>query len=478
MPKRSLKVLKKFSDGDIINSYQEVDVMETLQKAKNELNTANKEIMEFINAFADDMSFVQTDAFMCSQNAFADMPGEGVVSGFASIDGTPVCLFATNPAVLKGSIGAQNAKKIVKAINNAVRMNKPLIAVWDTSGARIAEGIDCLDGYGDILRAYTVAYGDIPIVSVIKGNNFGISSYVSGLSDFTVAFDGAVSASTSPLVLAAKTGESEKSVGTVKSLAERGIVTNITDKKGLRKTLIDILSVFSASKQSGDDPNRVGKGLRVGSSIDAVIKEVFDKNSFLQVREAFAPIAVTGFATLADITVGVVATDITKSSGRLTADACIKISEFLNVCENVECPVVFLTDCAGTEICADDARLIREMSNLIYRIYTLDTDMFSVVVGKAIGAAYTALVAPCAYKIAWDGAEIAALGSEETARLIYADEIKKAKDKDKAAAKFAESYSQENNSALVLAKSGHFDNVIEPALTRSYLIAALLAHVE
>lgn len=452
--------------------------MVTLQNAKTELASANKDIIDFINAFVDEMSFVQTDAFMCSQNEFAATPGEGVVSGFASVDGTPVCLFATNPAVLKGSIGALNAKKITRTVNNAVRMDKPLIAIWDTSGARIAEGVDCLEGYGDILRAFTVAYGDIPVISVIKGNNFGISAYVAGISDFVIAFPDAASASTSPLVIAAKTGGTEKTVGSAKQLAECGIVTNTADGKSLKKTLGAVLSVYSASRETNDDPNRVCKGLKAGSLIDAVIKEVFDKNSFLNVREQFAPVAVTGFATLDGINVGVVATDITKNDGRLSSDACVKISEFLNICENAEVPVVFLTDCVGTEVCADDARLLREMSNLIYQINSLDTDMFSVVIGKAIGSAYTALVSPCEYKIAWDGAEIAALESEAAARLMYADEIKKAKDKDKAAAKIAKTYAEENNSAVVIAKDGHFDNVIEPNHTRQYLIAALLAHVE
>lgn len=451
--------------------------METFKNAKLELATANKDILAFIDAFADEKSFVQTDAFMCSDN-FVKAPGEGVVSGFATIGGTAVCLFATNPAVLKGSVSALNAKKITRAVNNAVRMDKPLIAIWDTSGARIAEGIDCLDGYGDILRAFTVAYGDIPIISVIKGKNLGLSAYVSGISDFVLAYEDGVSATASPLVIAAKTGASEKTVGSAKQLKERGVVTNIVKKDEIKATLKNILELYYNNKETGDDPNRVSKSLKVGAPVGTVIKEVFDKGSFLPLRDGFAPEAITGLATLADITVGVVATDITQNDGRLSADACVKIDEFLNVCENAECPVVFVTDCLGTEIAADDARLIREMSNLIYHINSLDLDTFSVVTGKAIGSAYTALVSPCAYKIAWDGATVAAVESETAARLLYADEIKSAKDKDKTAKKLAEAYAEENNSAVQLAKSGHFDNVIEPNLTRSYLIAALLAHVE
>lgn len=453
--------------------------MESLQNLKKTLAAANKDIMSFINAFVDDRSFVETDAFVCSQNDIGDAPSEGVVSGFATVADVGVCLFAVNSKVLKGAIGESNAKKIVRTINNAVRMNKPLVAIWDTSGARFAEGIGVLEGYGAILRAYTVAYGEVPIISVIKGCNLGISSYVAGISDFVVAYEDSVIASASPLVIAAGTGVDVKTVGTAKQVAKNGTVTNTvkTDKE-FRDTIVKILGVFSDEAVGDDNPNRVCKGLKIGANADVVIKEVFDKNSFFEVRSEFAQVAVTGFALLGGIRVGVVATNAEKSGGVLTSDACCKISEFINICENAECPIVFLTDCRGTEKSLGDGLLIREMSNLVYQVNSVDVDMFAVVYGKAIGGAYTALVSPCEYKIAWDGAEIGALESEAAARLLYADEIKTAKNKDKAVEKLALSYSGENCSALVLAEKGYFDNVIEPDLTRSYLLAALIAHVE
>lgn len=453
--------------------------METLKDVKSKLASSNKDILKFINAFVDEKSFVETDAFVCSQNDIEQAPGEGVVSGYASVNDNGVCLFAINGKVLKGALGELNAKKIVRTVNNAVRTDKPLIAVWDTSGARFAEGIGALEGYGSILRAFTVAYGEIPVISVIKGNNLGISSYVAGISDFVIAYPESVIATASPLVLAAKCNADVKNVGDCKTSAANGIVTNTvkTDKE-LRETVVKILSTFGGASDSGDDPNRVCKGLKAGGGADQIINEVFDRNSFYAVRADFAPVAITGFASLGDIPVGVVATDGKCDGGRLTADACVKISEFLNVCENAECPVVFLTDSTGTEQTLSDAALIREMSNLIYQVNTVDVDMFAVVTGKAIGGAYTALVAPCEYKIAWENAEIGALESEAAARLLYAEEIKKAKDKDKAAQKLASEYGGENCSAIVLARDGYFDNVIEPNLTRSYLLAALLAHVE
>lgn len=449
--------------------------METLKNAKTALAAANKNITDFLNAFVDDKSFVETDAFICSSNE--DYAGDGVVSGFATVNDTPVCIFAVNGKTMKGAIGEANSKKIVRTINNAVRMGKPIIAVWDTMGARFAEGIGALEGYGSILRAYTVAYGDVPVITVIKGNNLGISAYVAGISDFVIAYSDSVIASASPLVIAGKAGVDAKTVGTAKAAAEKGIITQtVKNDKELREQVIASLSVFQGERNNGDDPNRVCKGLKSGVKVDAIIAEVFDKSSFLELRSEYAPTVKTGFATLADITVGVV---IAATDGeRITHDACMKISEFLNVCENAERPVVFMVNSVGTEQSVADAALIREMSNLIYQVNSLSVDIFSVVYGKAIGGAYTAFVAPAEYKIAWDSAEIGALESEAAARLLYADEIKSAKDKDKTADKLAKAYGGENCSALVVAKDGYLDNVIEPNHTRSYLIAALLAHVE
>lgn len=448
--------------------------MENLRDAKSKLSAANKEIIGYINSFVDEKTFVETDAFMGAKSEIADAPCEGVVSGFADIDSRGVCLFVMNHKVLKGSISALNAQKITRCINNAVRMGKPIIAVWDTSGARFAEGVDVLEGYNSILRAYSIAYGEVPVISIIKGNNFGISAYVAGLSDFVIAYETSVIATASPLVIAAKIGADLKDVGSQKSATKNGIYTNVI-KSSPREVLSRILNIYYGSNNA-DDPNRVSKGLKAGVSVQSIISETFDKDSFLPVREGYGACVTTGFATLGNIAVGVVGVD-GKGDG-LTADDCIKVSEFLNVCENAETPVIFAVDCSGTVKNAEDYRLLREMSNLIYQINSLSVDTFSLVFGKAIGIVYSVFVSPCEYKIAWDCAFAGALESESAARLLYADEIKVAKDQDKAAKKLAEAYAEENLSALTVARSGHFDNVIEPNFTRQYLLAALIAHAE
>ena len=194
--------------------------METLKNTKTKLAAVNKDIFSFINTFVDDMSFVETNAFMCSDDGEY---GNGVVGGFASVEGKPICLFVMNSKVLKGAIGANNAKKIVRTVHNAVASKKPLVAVWDTSGAKLTDGIDALAAYGSILGAFADAYNEIPVISVVKGNNLGMSAYVSRLSDFVISYKDGVLASASPLVIAAKNGADVKSVGS----AERAATSEI-----------------------------------------------------------------------------------------------------------------------------------------------------------------------------------------------------------------------------------------------------------
>ena len=445
--------------------------METLKSAKSKLAAANKEITGFIGAFVDDSSFVETDAFVCSQNDFGEMPSEGVVSGIATIDSRYVCVFATNPEVLKGSIGAVNAKKIVRTVNNAVKTGRPLIAVLDTSGARITEGLECLEGYADIFKSFTVASANVPVITVVKGKNLGHLSYLTSMSDFIIACPDAVSASASPLVISAQTGLPEKEVGSSKKLAENGMVTHIAKKTELRALITDLLSVCcDTEKSSKDDPNRVCKGLKAGVNAQAVINQIIDDKKFIPVASEYAKSVTTGFAYLSEMPVGIVAVQ-----GKLTAKASTKINDFLHLCDKIEKSVIFLVDCSGSEITAADADLMRDMSMLIDEINVFDQTKISVVFGKAGGIAYTALVSLCDYKIAWEDASASVLESESAARLLYSDEIAKAKDKDKSAAKFASAYAEENASAMVVALSGHFDNVVNPNHTRAYLINTLMA---
>lgn len=452
--------------------------MDTLNELKGATAAGTKEILAFVNSFIDAKSLVEVDAYMRSDTDLGQAIGEGVISGFASVGGQSVDIFALNESVLKGSIGKKNSIKIVKSIDNALRTMRPLIGVIDTMGARFNEGIAALEGYGRIIKAYTEAYGSVPIITVIKGSNLGILSYISGLSDFVIVYNDSISATASPLVLSAQSGKEVNKIGSGSVMMNNGIATNIVkDDKELKATLLKILSIINNSAKSADDSNRVCKGLKSGVAVETLIKEVFDKDSFFEVRKGYATAAVTGFASAGGIDVGVVATSSAKGA-KLTANDCIKIYTFLDLCENLNRDVVFLTDCSGTEQNIEsETFLMREMSNLLYSINTLSVDTVSIVYGKAIGVSYSAFVAPSTYRVAWESAFISPLDGDNAARLAYSEEIGKAKgkQKDELVKKLSAAYITENCSAVKLSQDGYIDNVIDPNHTRQYLIAALQA---
>lgn len=454
--------------------------MAQLSSVMTQAKEKSKDTLAFINSFIDENSFVETDAFVLSQTALGEAVGEGVVSGFACVNGTQIGVFATNPAVLKGSVGAKAADKIAKCVNAAVKTQSPVVAILDTAGARFAEGMEALEGYGKILAAFAQAYGKVPTVCVLKGSNFGMLSYLTAYCDFTIAFDKAVMATSSPLILASKTKIDVAKVGTAVSHASQSgmvsavVKTNAELKLALTKYL-DL--VANTVIDPADDLNRVCKGLKAGVKTATLLNEIADKGSFLEIKAAFAPEVVTGLARLGGITVGIVANNGTVNEGRLSSKGAVKINELLTLCEAYEFPVVNLVDCAGAvnDLQEENDNLIREVGNLIYSYSQVCVGKISLVVGKAIGVGYTALASNALYDYSalWNDAKVGITGDAAAAQLLYSAEIAKAKDKKKAEEKLAKEYAEENMSAETVAASGFFDNIIAPNLSRQFLINAV-----
>lgn len=450
-------------------------VME-LKKLLDETAAKKANVLKFIDSFIDEQSFVETDVLLKTVTPLGEAAGEGVVSGFAAIADTQVAVFATNPEVLKGSIGVAAAKKITRMIDNALKAGAPIIAVLDTAGARFAEGVEAVDGYASILHAFAAAYGSVPTVTIVKGNNFGMTSYLSAFSDAVVAFDKSATATSSPLILAAKAGVDAESVGTAKAHSASGLYSAVVkNEKELKRFVTDVIGYLTEPvRQAADDPNRVGKVKSAEPA--AVIADVFDKGSFTELKGGCAPEVTTGLARLDGNAVGVVA----GSGARLTADGAVKISDLLTTCSSFGLPIVNLVDCVGAvvDIDAEHKNLIREIGNMIFTYNRTEIPKLAVVTGSAIGLGYAAFASKsvCDYTAAWSTAKIGVLESSAAANLLYAADIAKAKDKAKAETKFAEAYAEENQSSAVAAAAGYIDNVIEPSQTRQYLIAALQAY--
>ncbi|MDE7395514.1 MAG: hypothetical protein K2M95_05315 [Clostridiales bacterium] len=444
----------------------------SLSSLMKNAENATKDVMKTVSAVIDEHSFVETDKFVSSNTDWGDAVGEGVVSGYARIGDHRVGLFATNPKVLKGSIGKTNAQKIAKIIHNATATAMPIVGILDTAGARFDEGIDAMEGYAVIFRALSEAYGTVPTALIVKGVNFGLSSYFCHVADLCIGLKDAQIASSSPLILAANTKEDPQKVCQSGSLAESaGIVTHVAANEKEAKTILQsFLSLLDAPlAQTKDDPNRTAKS--ECKTLDALIGEVFDKGSVLALRESYAKEVRTGFARLDGVAVGYVGID-----GKLTTAGAGKVCELLNTCESFDLPVINLVNCDGVlTSLATDGAVIREIADMMFAYNSVSVPKLALIYGNAIGLGYTAFAAKACvdYAIAWENAKIGTVSGEAAAQLLYKEELAVAPDKEKAAQKIAKAYSEENLSAPVVAAKGYLDNVIDPVLSRPYLIAAL-----
>ena len=216
------------------------------------------------------------------------------------------------------------------------------------------------------------------------------------------------------------------------------------------------------------------------NSVYDVISQVFDKNSFLEIKKDFAGDVVTGFARLNGIAVGVVANNAAAKDGYMSCKATEKVTDLINTLESLGMPLVNLVDCKGAANClkCQDA-LIKGLGEMMYALNVSSIEKIAVITGNALGSAYSALANKSVYDyvIAWEEARIGMLDGEKSALLVYGDQIAKADDKQKAEKEFAEVYEEKNMSAVVVAEKGYLDNVIDKDFTRQYAIAALQAYI-
>ena len=446
-----------------------------LSKMLSAYSSATRKVRKIIDGIIDESSFVELDTFIGGTNELGEYKGEGLLCGMASVCGKDIALMATNPEVFEGGISKRGAEKIERLVNRAISTGTPLVSVLDTAGARILEGIDSLYGYGLILNSFAKACGTVPVFTVVTGKNYGMLSYISGLSDLCIAIDKAQMSTSSPLLITAAAGDGVNYSSAKALAASSGSITNVAKNIDEVKSLLDnALSLYCdmfGEFCEDDDPNRVGKSLSTRSTAHTVIKEVCDANTVFEVRSAYAPEVITALARLDGVTVGVVSVN-----DKLTAKGSTKITEFVNSAANFNIPVINLVNCSGViidpkqEACC----LMRSISDLVYAYSNADIPKIALITGEAVGASYSILAAKQTfdYTFAWENANISPLESTAAARLLYGDKIAASKNSAEAEKKFAKEYGDEN-SAMTAAGKGYLDNVIIPNHSRQYLIAAL-----
>jgi len=451
----------------------------------------------------DEGSFVELDAFVETRGTDFGMQekkvaGDGVVTGYGTIDGRLVYVSSQDFTVIGGSLGEMHAKKITKVMDLAMKMGAPFISINDSGGARIEEGIDALGGFGEIFRRNTLASGVIPQISVIMGPCAGGAVYSPAITDFIFMVDKTSHMFiTGPSVIKAVTGEDV----TFDALGGAGAHSSISgvahfqapDEASCFAQVKKLLSFLPDNNLSDpeivlteDDVNRLDDALNTVIPDDPnkpydmmdIITRVVDDGDFFQVHENFARNLIVGFARIGGRTVGIVANQPRVAAGVLDVDASDKGARFVRFCDAFNIPLLTFTDVPGylPGVQQEHNGIIRHGAKLLYAFSEATVPKINVIVRKAYGGAYIAMNSKHlgAYMVlAWPTAEIAVMGPDGAANIIFKKEIGKAEDPIAFRKEKIQEYRDKFSNPYVAAARGYVDDVIEPATTRQRIASAL-----
>ena len=467
------------------------------EKVEQQHTSGKKTARERISEILDKDTFVETDVFVKSRdNKFiADQaPCEGVVTGFGTVNSRPVYIYAQDYTVLSGSLSEMHAKKIVKIMNMAKASGVPVVAVIDSAGARIQEGVDALSGYASIFAKSAELSGVVPQIAVVAGPCIGASAIAASLCDVTIAVDkistiGAFNGS----VYDAKDGIDYKSdltsaefAGSVSGLAEV-VCKDENEAYAQLKLLLDFLpssNMEDAPEDApADDINRNTPELdayisNASYDVKQVISAVSDNGAFFEISADYAKSAVCGFMRINSRSVGVVANQPLVDQGVITGDAAKKMASFVSLCDSFNLPIVTMVDTVGL-LCSSDAEkagIVKDAAKIAFTYASATVPKVTLLLNKATGSAYSlmaskALGADMVY--AWPSASIEILPAGTAAQIVYEDEIKASDDPKKARAEYTKKFTEYNSSPVAAAQRGYVDDIIDPINTRPILAAAL-----
>lgn len=425
-------------------------------------------------------------------------PGDGVVTGFGKIDGRRVAVYAQDFTVLGGSFSEVQSHKVCKILELAQESGIPVVALLDSGGARIQEGVRSLAAYGELFVRNVMASGVIPQISVQMGPCAGGSVYSPALTDFIIMVQNtSFMFITGPDVIKSVTGEEvdfETLGGAVAHNVRSGVAQFAAEDESAAFRLVKgILSYLP--QNNSEDPPRVtpyDDPARRDESLDRIVPEdssepydmrqvissVFDRGSFLEVHAYYANNALVGLARLDGYPVGVVANQPTVMAGVLDIDSADKIARFVRFCDAFNLPVITFVDCPGylPGVAQEHGGVIRHGAKVIYAYCEATVPKISVVIRKAMGGAYIAMSSKqmrtdLAY--AWPSAEIAVMGPEVAINILYRQELNKAADPELLRRQLLKEYTDKFHNPYSAADMGQIDEVIEPSYTRLRLIMAL-----
>lgn len=458
---------------------------------------------ERIERLVDPNSFVELDAFVTHRSVDFGMDkvstqGDGVVTGYATIDNRPIYLYSQDFTVLGGSLGEMHSQKITNVMDMAMKMGCPIICLNDSGGARIHEGIDSLSGYGEIFYRNTLASGVIPQISVILGPCAGGAVYSPALTDFIFMVDNISKMFiTGPQVVQAATGEvvtAEELGGALTHNQLSGVAHFMNSSED--ECFAAIRSLISYLPQNNledvpyykcsDDLNRLSTELNSiipespnkAYDIKDVINRIVDNGEFLEIQSLFAQNIVVGFARLNGKSIGIIANQPKVKAGSLDINASDKASRFIRFCDCFNIPIVTLTDVPAflPGVDQEHGGIIRHGAKLLYAYSEATVPKINVILRKAYGGAYIAMSSKhlgTDLVYAWPTAEIAVMGAEGAANIIFRKDIETSENPAEKRKEKVQEYKDRFSNPYIAATRGYIDDVIEPEATRPRLISAL-----
>jgi len=457
---------------------------------------------ERIALLLDKDSFNELEAFSVQQiDPNADSPlGDGVVTGYGTVDGRVIYLYAQDFTVQGGALGEMHSRKICHAMDLAVRAGCPIVGMIDSGGARIQEGVKSLGGYAEIFRRNAQYSGVIPQISLILGPCAGGAAYSPALTDMIIMVQKqSFMFLTGPQVIKTVTGEEidfESLGGADVHLATSGtahlIAANEQDAIALCRHVLSFLpsnNIDNAPTNYGkDDPKRRSELLNTlipenpsdPYSMRVAIEEIFDKSTFLELQSGFARNAIVGFARLNGVSVGVISQEPAHMAGVIDIDASDKICRMVRFCDAFNLPIITFSDSPGFLPGVDQEHrgIIRHGAKVLFAYSEATVPKVSVVTRKGYGGAFVVMSSKYLgtdITYAWPSAEIAVMGPEGAANILYRKQINQAADPVAERKRLEAEYREKYLNPYAAAGAGYIDDVIEPAETRYKLITALKA---
>ncbi len=451
----------------------------------------------------DEGSFVEIDKFVthrCRDFGMEDKKilGDGVVTGYGTISGRHVYVYAQDFTVFGGSLSGAQAAKICKILDMALKNGKPVIGINDSGGARIQEGVESLGGYAEIFYRNTMASGVVPQISAILGPSAGGAVYSPGLTDFIfMAKNSSYMFLTGPDVIKTVTHEEvtmEELGGAVTHSTKSGVCHFASDDEKSSLLLIrELLSYLPSNNldevplvPTQDSPNRTESRLRTlipdnpksAYDMKELIEMVVDDSYFLEVQKDFALNMIIGFGRLNGRSVGIVANQPKFLAGCLDINSSVKAARFIRFCDAFNIPVITFVDVPGflpgTE--QEFGGIIRHGAKLLYAYSEATVPKIAVITRKAYGGAYCVMSSKhlrSDINYVYPSGEIAVMGPDGAVAIIHRSEIQESSDPAATRSKLTQEYSQSTANPFKAAELGFVDEVIYPEETRSKLIQAL-----